>query len=130
MWGIFVLGTYLAIVCEVSVVVSCIMVDMYKTVGSHSLFVSCETELRVLEFLVERWSWKSHLLVTLWKTRLCTFIVQVSGRESSGPFSLETELQDGIIVLVARWSLKGHFLVTLGKLNSLYLLFRSPGRQS
>ena len=42
--GIFVSGRYLAIICEVSFAVSCVLVDIYKNVGSicQTCMVTCK----------------------------------------------------------------------------------------
>ena len=71
--------------------------------------------------LLKKYSWKGFSLVTLGKTQLCMFIVQVSQ---------ETELWVAKILLLERWSCKGHSSVPLGRLCSAHSLFRSFRRSS
>ena len=85
MWylrGIFISGTYLAIIFETTVAVGYILVDMCK---------KCV-----------RWSQKGYASVTLRKPGLFMFIIQVFGRQSFESFSRETELQVDMMILMVR----------------------------
>ena len=54
--------------------------------------------------LVTWWSWRGHILVTLWKPWLSKFIAQVLGRLGFEQFSQETELWVDTIVLSRIWA--------------------------
>ena len=82
--------------------------------------VSLETELPVSGVPLRRWSWKGHLSVTLVKTLLCRFIVQVS-RETELIKPVMFYLEDALGKTIHWW----HW----GRLCSAYSLFASPQKQ-